>query len=76
MASNQSGKDNLIILGAAILGAVVAVRGTLSLLPDALRYDRYGDTREIIVGAMYLLGILTAGFIIKTLENRSGDNPG
>ena len=75
MASGQSGKEMLFTLGAAILGVLVVVRGTLSLMPDALRYDRYGDTRGIIVAAMYLLGIATAGVIIKALNGRSGNNP-
>ena len=74
--SERSGLlDSLITLGAAALGAVVVVRGTLSLIPDAIRYDRYGDTHELIMIAMYLLGLATAGTIIRALNKHLDKGP-
>lgn len=74
MSRRESTKETFLILGGAILAAVIAVRGTLSMLPDFIRYDRYGDTRGIVIMAMWILGICVAGLVVKALEGRSGDN--
>lgn len=83
--SAETGGRILLSVGAGIFAATIAVRGALSLLPDFLRYDRYGDTRDVIVVAMYLFGLGVFGVTIKVIDNslagggsdrsNGGDNP-
>lgn len=61
----RDGKEAFIVSWGAIVAGIIAVRGALGLLPDFIRYDEYGDTRGLVVGAMYLLGIFAAGITIN-----------
>ena len=61
-------------LAVGALAAVIVVRGTVSIVPDAILRDSYGDIRGIFLLVFCLLGIAVFAAAGKAFEQFKGWN--
>ena len=64
--------QNLGTLAVGILAAVIFVKGTIAIIPDAILRDKYGDIQGIFQLAFGVASIVIVGGIGKWFEEFMG----